>query len=99
MRRSVSLLFTFASRRLGFLLGSLIVLLGSTFCVQFPLPQRTTLPASLPLTETVPFRLEMLAADGNIICGVLVSALHPRSLGVVTDSFRPLVVESGDGPT
>ena len=47
----------------------------------------------------MPFRLEMLAADGNIICGVLVSVLHPRSLGVVTDSFRPLVVESGDEPT
>ena len=30
---------------------------------------------------------------------VLVSALHPRSVGVVTDSFRPVVVESGDLPT
>ena len=67
-----------------------MVLLGSTFCVLYSLPQRTTLPALLPLTETVPLRLKMLAAEGNSICGVLVSALHPRSLGVVTDSFLPL---------
>ena len=55
--------------------------------------------SSLPLTETVPLRFEGLPADANIICSVLGSALHPQSLGVVTNSFRPLVVESGDEGT
>ena len=35
----------------------------------------------------------------KLFAGVLVSALHPRSVGVVTDSFRPLVMKSGDEPT
>ena len=89
LRRSVSSLFTRVTD------GSL----GLHIFVHCFLPQRTTLPASLPLTLTVPFRFQGLAADGNMNCSVLVSALHPHSLGVVTDSFTPLVVESGDEPT
>ena len=58
-----------------------MVLLGTTFlCVHASLPQRPTLPASLPLTQTVPLRFEDLCAGGNIICSL------------VSDSFRPLVV-------
>ena len=65
-----------------------MVLLGSTFlCVHGSLPQRPTLPASLPLTQTVPLCFEGLAVYGNIICSV------------VSDSFSPLVVEPGDEPT
>ena len=45
MRHSFSSPFTFVRRPLFFLLGSLMVLLGSTFlCVHCFLPQRTTLP-------------------------------------------------------
>ena len=65
-----------------------MVLLGSTFlCVHASLPQRPTLPASLPLTQTVPLRFEDLAVHGNIFCSL------------VSDSFSPLVVEPGDEPT
>ena len=56
-------------------------------CVHGSLPQRPTLPASLPLTQTAPMRFERLAVCGNIICSV------------ASDSFSPLVVESGDEPT
>ena len=97
MRRSVSSLFTFARRRLCFLLGSLMFFWAPPFlCVHCSLPPRPTLPASLPLTQTAPLCFEGRAADGNVICSVLVSAFHSRSVGVVTDSFRPLVLESGD---
>ena len=101
MRRSVSSLFTFARRRT--LLPSRVTNgsfgLHLFLCVHCSLPPRPTLPASLPLTQTAPLCFEGRAADGNVVCSVLVSALHPRSVGVVTDSFRPVVVESGDEPT
>ena len=46
--------------------------------------------------ETVLFRFELLAADGNIIF-VVGSVSHPHSFGVVSNSLRMLAVLSGDG--
>ena len=46
--------------------------------------------------ETVLFRFEGLAADGNIMF-VVGSVSHPHSFGVASDSLRMLAVLLGDG--
>ena len=65
------------------------------WCDLFPAAKKCFV-AWLPLMETVLFRFEGLAADGNIIF-VVGSVSHPHSFGVVSNSLRMLAVLSGDG--